>query len=620
MKFLIHSNGPMLPTGYGVQTGLLAKRLQAAGHEVAISAFVGSTPGVGSWNGIRVYPSGFDAYGNDILAHHALHWFEGDPLGGWIITLMDVFGITAPLEQFNVLAWCPVDHFPTPPDVVKFFKRSGAVPVAMSRFGEDELRRSGLDPLYAPLALDAETFLPTPTVGEHTGRHLMDVPEDAFVVMMNGMNKGWALHRKGFPHALLAFAKFAKQHPDAILYMHTEKHGGAGGYDLPKLAIASGVDECQIRFADQYAYRLGIPGNLLAAYYTAADVLLAPSMGEGFCVPLIEAQACGTPVIVTDFSAQPELVGSGSKVSGQPWWDAPQESWMISPNIEGIMAALEDAYDHRGEASPGAVALAAEYDADRVFAEYWEPILERLEPAPPVGMKPTMADVAVLVPVLSRPQNVAPLVESFDAANDGTATLYFVGDDDDDAERDAVVAAGATWLTSTDGATFAAKVNSGFRQTTESFVFLCGDDVRFHPGWLAAARPLSDRFDVIGTNDALPGQAGNATVQAGSHADHFFVRREYVDTLGGCLDGPGTVCHTYGHFYSDVETVELAKARGVFAPCLASIVEHMHPGFDKAETDDVYREGWGRHDADAATWAKRRPLVEMQRVGLGKSR
>ena len=37
--------------------------------------------------------------------------------------------------------------------------------------------------------------------------------------------------------------------------------------------------------------------------------------------------------------------------------------------------------------------------------------------------------------------------------------------------------------------------------------------------------------------------------------------REYVDTLGGCLDGPGTVCHTYGHFYSDVETVELAKAR-----------------------------------------------------------
>jgi glycosyltransferase involved in cell wall biosynthesis len=64
-------------------------------------------------------------------------------------------------------------------------------------------------------------------------------------------------------------------------------------------------------WVDQYAYRLGAPAEVMAATYSAMDVLLAPSHGEGFCVPLIEAQACGTPVIATDFSAQPELVGAG---------------------------------------------------------------------------------------------------------------------------------------------------------------------------------------------------------------------------------------------------------------------------------------------------------------------
>jgi glycosyltransferase involved in cell wall biosynthesis len=49
----------------------------------------------------------------------------------------------------------------------------------------------------------------------------------------------------------------------------------------------------------------------MAKIYSAMDVLLNPAMGEGFGITVLEAQACGTPAIVTDFSAMTEVCGGG---------------------------------------------------------------------------------------------------------------------------------------------------------------------------------------------------------------------------------------------------------------------------------------------------------------------
>jgi glycosyltransferase involved in cell wall biosynthesis len=111
--------------------------------------------------------------------------------------------------------------------------------------------------------------------------------------------------------------------------------------------------------------------------YNAFDLLLAPSMGEGFGIPVVEAQACGVPVVVSDFSAQPELVGSGWTVSGVPDWDEAQGAWLQLPNVGGIVEALEAAY--RGEGIPAnARAKGLEYDHRRVYTEHWQPILADL--------------------------------------------------------------------------------------------------------------------------------------------------------------------------------------------------------------------------------------------------
>ena len=110
-------------------------------------------------------------------------------------------------------------------------------------------------------------------------------------------------------------------------------------------------------------------------------------------VPAIEAQECGTPVIVSDFSAQRELIApdAGFFVAGQPYWDEAQKADFSIPSIEESHKCLTYAYDTRAKlpSLSGPVRDFAEgYDADRVFAEHWVPVLDELER---VGAEPVTA-------------------------------------------------------------------------------------------------------------------------------------------------------------------------------------------------------------------------------------
>jgi glycosyltransferase involved in cell wall biosynthesis len=125
----------------------------------------------------------------------------------------------------------------------------------------------------------------------------------------------------------------------------------------------------------------------LVVLYSAFDVLLNPSMGEGFGIPIVESQACGVPVIVSDHSAMTELCGAGWLVTGDPWWDAMQEAFFIAPAIDGVLAALEAAYEERAneDLRAYAVEFAQGYDADVVTEEFWLPALEKLTANRTVG-------------------------------------------------------------------------------------------------------------------------------------------------------------------------------------------------------------------------------------------
>lgn len=212
------------------------------------------------------------------------------------------------------------------------------------------------------------------------------------------------------------------------------------------------------------------------------------------------------------------------------------------------------------------------------------------ERAGAIGAPPAREPVAVIVPVLGRPQNAEPFMASLRAST-GLATVYAVADLEDRETADAWNAAGATVLNAVGGegpGTFARKANIGFRESQQPWLFLTGDDVRFRAGWLDHAQAVAgDRAHVVGTNDL-----GNPRVMAGEHACHMLIRRSYVEELGASWDGPGVVAHEgYRHWFVDDEIVIASKQRGVWAMALGSVVEHMHPLWRKGEMDETYRLG-----------------------------
>ena len=144
------------------------------------------------------------------------------------------------------------------------------------------------------------------------------------------------------------------------------------------LIKAVGLEEHQYKFVNQYALHSNIPNEAMAALYTATDVLLASTMGEGFGLTVIEAQSCGTPAIVNNFSAQPELIGDGWLTEGQPWWDPTQLAWFNTPNVPSIVDSLEQAYQRGRQRSEKARQHALQYDADLVWDQHWRPYLETL--------------------------------------------------------------------------------------------------------------------------------------------------------------------------------------------------------------------------------------------------
>jgi glycosyltransferase involved in cell wall biosynthesis len=379
MRLLWHSNSPWLNSAYAIQTALFTSRISKfTEHEVvAISAPYSGAGNFLEWEGIPVLPAVRDVAGNDVLPQH-YEWFSADAL----ISLADPFGLlrcAGALAQTNFFPWFPVDVAPVGIGDVTVLRESGGTPIAMSRFGERMLRNEGADPLFCPHAIDTEVFSPgDPQAFRDT---IPGVGPDTFLVGIVGLNRG---RRKAFDQQLLAFSRFHARHPDSFLVLHTAPGGPAPSVNLTGLCNQLGITG-SVSFPDSYLYdTCQVSAAQMASFYRGCDVISLASRGEGFGVPLIESQACGTPVICTDASAMSELCGSGWTVTGQPEWEDGHCGWWRNPDADDVEQAYEAAWQAREDGQMPALgesarAFALRFSIDTIFDQYMVPVLAAIE-------------------------------------------------------------------------------------------------------------------------------------------------------------------------------------------------------------------------------------------------
>lgn len=218
---------------------------------------------------------------------------------------------------------------------------------------------------------------------------------------------------------------------------------------------------------------------------------------------------------------------------------------------------------------------------------------------PAVEPLPAAGDIAVIVPVIRRPASAAPFMASFRDTNNGHSAVYAVADPDDAPTIAAWRREGATVLLGDRGSTFAAKVNYGLEATSEPWLLLVGDDVRFHHFWAEAALEAGQRGAVVSTNDL-------ARTDLDQLAVHPLIARRYAIERGASFDGPGLLAHEgYRHWYVDREWSFLAAERGelVYAP--DARIEHLHHLFGKGQRDAINELGQAAAHDDAQLYRLR---------------
>ena len=397
MRILWQSNAPWVPTGYGTQANSLIPRLLAmpevedvgvfafygiqgakTRQRIGVSTISGDTKPRTHWiagpNWIDCYPIRSDMWGNDVVGDHALD-FKADI----VISLMDIWVLADDYgnKGFRWVPYMPIDMEPPPPPVINKMRRA-YLPIVYSQFAKKWCDRFGIETVYIPHGVETQIYKPYPHAKDREeAKELLGVPKDCFLVGTVAANKGFP-SRKGFGELFAAFKIFRERHTDARLYMHSIFTSEYGGPQLQEMAEAYGIRQ-YISFVDPYKLSLGIDTEHMNMIYNAMDVFCLPSRGEGFGIPIIEAQASGTPVIVTDFTSMPELVGAGWTVPVVANDYMPLQSWQGIASVPHIVDALEEAYKTpRKRISKQARDFALKYDWDALVETGWKPLIKRL--------------------------------------------------------------------------------------------------------------------------------------------------------------------------------------------------------------------------------------------------
>jgi glycosyltransferase involved in cell wall biosynthesis len=174
--------------------------------------------------------------------------------------------------------------------------------------------------------------------------------------------------RRNLPNLLQAFAQLKRQHglPHRLLLI---------GSSLPGTSFAD-----EIRGLGLEAYVVDLPyaeHDEIVLAYNACEMLVYPSSYEGFGMPVLEAMACGTPVMALNNTAFPEFAGGVAMLLPDAGPDTLAEGILKIIRNPSIRARMAEAGPQR----------AASYDWHLVTQMYLNLLLELARRAENTGWK-----------------------------------------------------------------------------------------------------------------------------------------------------------------------------------------------------------------------------------------
>ena len=153
--------------------------------------------------------------------------------------------------------------------------------------------------IVIPLAVDPERFHPCADPARMQAlRERLGIGDRPYLLALNTIDL-----RKNMEGVVRAFVQAVRQERIGDLSLVLAGHAGGGSERLAAVLAEAG----------EVRERIIVPGYVpdddLAPLYTGALGFVYPSFYEGFGLPPLEAMQCGTPVIASNTSSLPEVVG-----------------------------------------------------------------------------------------------------------------------------------------------------------------------------------------------------------------------------------------------------------------------------------------------------------------------
>ncbi len=191
------------------------------------------------------------------------------------------------------------------------------------------------------------------TVSEHEKTRIIErlkIPENKIHVIHNGINARFKkntnklaldsfIKKYNVPEKYILFIgnNSHRKNPERVLQAYVQYYNKDKSNALP--LVTPGLSQDFVNHylkaihQDQVQNHIYTPGyidsNDLPLLYSCSSLFLFPSLSEGFGMPVLEAMACGVPVITSNTSSIPEIAGNAAK--------------LINPyNIESIAGAITD--------------------------------------------------------------------------------------------------------------------------------------------------------------------------------------------------------------------------------------------------------------------------------------